>query len=244
MLEISVNKAGFVKIPLENQPIVRLQNTIIVFSMNEEIANLIIDNFLNKGSEIEQVILYNYDTYNLDTESFKKGLEKIFYHSIFINNDYVKNIKIMNKDSVFYNATNEQINLSSKKITKLDGEKWPSVKDTSIKINSFNMASSTSDDEATYFYEVNVSSTQTEDHIPIEGIPDGYPEHDEEGLPLTYETVIYYHNDWYKWPLVKNISYSFGGMIVTDTGEDNTLTVRSYKVIKTEILPIGGDKNE
>lgn len=241
MIEISVDRDGFVKIPIKDKPFVILKNVLIIFTINEELADEIIKEFLQKGTSIAQLMFFNYDIYNEDITSFKKGLEKIFYHCIFINNDFVDNVRIFNVSSVHSKAIDEQIISSAKKITKNNGTKWPTVDDTHIKLSSFNTSASVNGEDIiiAYFYEIDLNSTDTELHIPIEGIPDGYPEVGEDGEILTYEKIIYYHNDWYRWPFIKNISRFYGDFISTESVGDNTLTIRSYKITKTEISAVG-----
>ena len=133
---------------------------------------------------------------------------------------------------------------SSKKITKNDGAKWPTCDDTHIKLSSFNTTASVNGEDITitYFYEIGLSSDDTELHIPLEEIPEGYPDTDSEtGESLTYEKIIYYHNDWYRWPFVKNISRFYGDFISTEAVNDNTLTVRAYKITNIEISVVGGE---
>lgn len=191
---------------------------------------------------MEQIFIYNYDEFQ-DIESYKKGLEKLFYNCIFINNKFVNNVYVFNVKEDFHNATNEQILASQKKITKNNGEKWPIVDKTAVKLLSFITTTGFDgpDNSISYFCELTQEYKITTVETPLDYVPDGYPDTDEEGLPISYKQVDYYENYFYGWPVVKNIANFYGGFIFTSSANDVTMTVRAYRFLRTEYVQIGGE---
>lgn len=240
MLEISIDGSSEIIEKHESLPLIEVNNAAVIFSFNEEVADAVIEEYVLPKERVDSIFIYNYDDYQ-DIESYKKGLEKLFFNCIFKNNDFVNNVFVLNLNEDFYNATKEQILASQKKITKLDGTKWPDVDTTNIKILSWvSIAAFDGKDlNTSFFAEISREYKQTTVETPLDYIPEGYAETDETGTAVSYTQVDYYDNYYYTWPIVKNVSNFYRKFIFGSSSNDSTLTARAYKLVRTEYVKTG-----
>lgn len=210
---------------------------IIVFYLDDAMADKIINEFMSDIS-VKTIYIYNYDTITTDTTPFCNALAKIFYHIIFYNQDYVGEFKVFCKGEELLNAVRNQMIASRKKITKNDGELWPDVDEDLKVLKAFTgVVSFPTDDLYTkYFADIELSEDDTEERIPIDYVPEGYPSYGSSGNGshrLYYNQVNVWHHYYYKWPLVENTAYIYDLFITTSEMDYQTITIDASFIKET-----------
>lgn len=231
------NPEEWISSPYTGKPILLVKDSIFIFTLNDGLTDFLI-NTIMANKIAEEIFIYNLDFYNDDYEGFQKQLEKIFFYVIFKNQDYVDKVYILNIDEKMQEATEKQIELSKKKITKNNGAYFPN-ENTSKLIKSIEgcMSFRGATIYESYFSETSISEKDIEVETELDYIPDGYPEYGSGGtgvpIKLRYKQIDTYHHKYLNIPITKNVSDFFQSFINTQSYHTQDITLDGYYLANT-----------